>query len=81
MTDTPTTSAPSSATLSPAATRMRRHRERRREGLRCLTVELRESEVDALVFRGLLSQESRNDRNTVLKAFYSFLEQELEGSS
>ena len=29
---------------SPAAERMRRHRERRRDGLRCLTIELRETE-------------------------------------
>lgn len=35
---------PSRATL-----RMRRHRERRRDGLRCLTIELRETEIDALV--------------------------------
>jgi len=34
---------------SAAAERMRRHRERRREGLRCLTIEFRETEIDALV--------------------------------
>jgi hypothetical protein len=30
---------------SRAAERMRRHRERRRDGLRCLTVEIRETEI------------------------------------
>ena len=34
---------------SHAAERMRRHRQRRRDGLRCLTIELRETEIDALV--------------------------------
>ena len=70
--------AGSPTTPSAGAERMRRHRERRRDGLRCLTVELRETEVDALVLRGLLPQESRHDRNSVLKALYSFLEQELD---
>jgi hypothetical protein len=38
----------------PAAERMRRHRDRRRDGLRCLTIELRETERDALIRNGLL---------------------------
>ena len=33
--------------ISPAASRMRRHRQRRRDGLRCLVIELRETEIDA----------------------------------
>ena len=37
---------------SAAAERMRRHRQRRRDGLRCLTVEVRESEIDTLVRMG-----------------------------
>jgi hypothetical protein len=32
----------------PAAERMRRHRERRKNKLRCLTIEIRESEIEAL---------------------------------
>jgi len=39
---------------SPAAERMRRHRERRRRGPRCLMIELRETDVDALICGGLL---------------------------
>jgi hypothetical protein len=31
-----------------AAKRMRRYRQRRRDGLRCLTVQLRETEIDML---------------------------------
>ena len=53
---------------------MRRHRERRRKGLRCLMIQLRETEVDALIRGGLLKPEMRNDRNAVKKAFYTFLD-------
>ena len=44
-----------------AAERMRRHRQRRRDGLRCLIVELRETEIDVLIQKGLLKAEMRND--------------------
>jgi hypothetical protein len=62
---------------SAAAVRMRRHRERRRNGLRCLMIELRETEVDALVRRGLLHNETRNDPYAVSDALYSFLDTTL----
>jgi len=64
-------------TRSPAAERMRLHRERRRRGLRCLTIELRETEVDALIRGGLLEQETRNDRNAILKALSGHLNRTL----
>ena len=63
--------------LSPAAERMRLHRERRREGLRCLMIELRETEINALVGMGLLTTEMRNDPNAVSEALYAHLEQTL----
>jgi hypothetical protein len=63
---------------SSAALRMRRHRERRRDGLRCMTVELRETEVTALIRRGLLKGETRNDRSAVKAAFYQFLDRTLD---
>ena len=44
-----------------AAERMRRHRQRQRNGLRCLTIELRETEIDVLIQKGLLKAEMRND--------------------
>ena len=53
---------------SAAAERMCRHRERRRDGLRCVTVELRETEIDALVRIGLLRAEMRHDINAVIEA-------------
>ena len=62
---------------APAAERMRLHRERRRRGLRCLMIELRETEVDALIRGGLLEQETRDDRNAVLKALYGHFSRTL----
>ena len=62
---------------SPAAERMRLHRERRRRGLRCLVIELRETEVDALIRGGLLEHETLNDRNAVLKALYGHFNRTL----
>jgi hypothetical protein len=59
---------------SAAAERMRRHRERRRDGLRCLTIELRETEIDALIRKGLLKSETRNDPSAVSDALYAFLD-------
>jgi hypothetical protein len=62
---------------SRAAERMRLHRERQRRGLRCLMIELRETEVDALIRGGLLEQETRDDRNAVLKALYGHFNRTL----
>jgi hypothetical protein len=63
---------------TPAAKRMRLHRERRRRGLRCLMIELHETDVDALIRGGLLEQETRNDRSAVLKALYHHFSRTLE---
>ena len=58
------------APVSGAAERMRRHRARRREGLRSLTIELYETEIDALIASGFLEKGSRNDANAVTQALY-----------
>ena len=63
---------------TPAAERMRRHRERRREGMRCLWIELRDTEIDALVQSGLLKSETRNDHNAIADALYDHLERTLD---
>ena len=55
---------------SPAAERMRRHRQRQRKGLRCLRIELHEMEIDELIRKGLLRSETRNDQNEIVKAIY-----------
>ena len=62
------------ADVTPAATRMRRHRDRRRDGLRCLNIELRVTEIDALIKRGLLKSETRNDAKSIIEALYAFLD-------
>jgi hypothetical protein len=62
---------------SPAAERMRRHRERRRDGLRCLVVELRETEIDTLVQKGFLNAETRNDTLAVREALYQYFDSTL----
>jgi hypothetical protein len=51
-----------------AAERMRRHRQRQRNGLRCLTVELRATEIETLIRK--LKWETRNDPNAIVKAIY-----------
>jgi hypothetical protein len=56
---------------------MRAHRQRRREGLRCLTIELRETEIDALARKGFLKADARNDPNSIQMALYEFLERTL----
>jgi hypothetical protein len=71
-----TTTAP--VARSPAAERMRLHRERKRQGLRCLTIELRETEIDALIREGLLKSETRNDPSAVSNALYAFLDGTLD---
>ena len=66
-----------STALSAAALRMRRHRERRRDGLRCLTIELRETEIDALIRKGFLKTDTRNDTSAIIDALYALLDREL----
>ncbi len=44
---------------SPAAERMRAHRERRKAGVCCLTVQLFEEEIDELIRRGFLKDVAR----------------------
>ena len=75
MTTNPPTAAP--ATRSPAAERMRRYRERQRDGLRCLTIELRVTEIDALARNGFLKTDARNDTYSIEMALYEFLEHAL----
>jgi hypothetical protein len=64
--------------ISGAALRMRRHRERRRDGLRCMTIELRETEVTALIRKGLLKEDGRDNLRAVKSAFCGFLGRTLD---
>ena len=70
------------ATLSPiacsaAARRMRYHRERRREGLLCVTIDLRETEVTELIKRGLMEADARHDVHAIRNALHRHLDESL----
>jgi hypothetical protein len=59
---------------SSSARRMRLHRIRRQSGLRCVVVELREQETQALITKGFLSAGSRNDKTAIRNALYAYLD-------
>jgi len=62
---------------SSAAERMKNHRERRRLGLRCFTVQVFEKEIDTLVCKGLLGPDARNDSYAVREALHKHLSRTL----
>jgi hypothetical protein len=76
-----TTSSSEPLSRSLAAERMRRHRQRQRDGLRCLVIELRETEIDALARKGLLKPELRNDTSAIIDALYAHLDRTIASSS
>ena len=51
-----------------SASRMTRHRERRRQGTRCVMVDVNQGERDALVVRGYLAEEERDNGVAIKKA-------------
>jgi hypothetical protein len=63
---------------SPAADRMRLHRERKKNGMRCLMIELRETEIDALIRKGFLTADTRNDTSEIIDAIYAYFDRELK---
>ena len=68
----PTARAPKLAPMS-GAERMRRSRERRRMGLRFLTIELRRSEVEGLIRYGWVARADRDDPVALRKGLYACL--------
>jgi hypothetical protein len=63
---------------SPAAERMRLHRERKKNGMRCLMIELRETEIDTLIRKGFLTADTRNDTSEIIDAIYAYFDRELK---
>ena len=57
--------------------RSRRSRERRRDGPRCVTIEIRDEELEAFVRRGLLSDAARCDVEAIKQAVYSYFDATL----
>ena len=45
--------------------------------MRCLTIELRETEIDVLIEKGLLNADARNDIYAVRNALYCHLDDTL----
>jgi hypothetical protein len=62
---------------SASARRMRRHRVRRKNRLRCVMVELREREIDTLIRRAGLPPDDRADHAAIRKALYGFFDDHL----
>ena len=67
--------------ITAGARRMRSHRQRKRERLQCVTLDIREAEIDRLVAIGFLRREDRSDRNELLLALYRFLERSEIGDA
>jgi hypothetical protein len=57
---------------------MRRYRQRKRDGLIALNIEMRLTEVQALVEKGLLKVEARHNAEDILVALYRVLDTNLE---
>src|SRR5229473_6848439 len=75
MSGAPSDPSTADAARSPGAQRMARHRQRRRNGLRSVTVDLRESEIDQLIRCRLLAPASRADPFALRKAIHGLLDQ------
>jgi hypothetical protein len=60
-----------------AAERMRRSRQRRRDGIVYLGIELRVTEIDRLIAFGYLKPDHGDDPEKVLHALYWFLDHKL----
>jgi hypothetical protein len=57
--------------------RMKLHRQRRRLGLRCATVPLREGQIEGLIHRGWLPRAERANRVAIEKALLLYLADNL----
>ena len=57
--------------LRPNTLRVRRHRQRRREGLRLLTVEIPEPVIEAAITRGLLKPEDCAQSSSVIRSAFA----------
>jgi hypothetical protein len=62
---------------SSAAIRMERLRQRRRKRMRCLTIELRDSEIEEFIRRKRLSPEDRDDPKALRRTVHQYLDDTL----
>jgi hypothetical protein len=59
---------------SSGAIRMARSRARRRNGLRCVTIEVRDREITAFIRSGHLARQRRNDLKAIAHAVHKLLD-------
>jgi hypothetical protein len=72
--------SPNAATRLAGTSRIRLHRARKGAGLRCLTLEVRETEIVALIRKGLLRPYSQYDSKAIQAAICALLDRHLGGS-
>jgi hypothetical protein len=60
--------------LSPGAWRMRKSRQRRRDGLRCVQLAIKNAEIQGLISTGLLDPAECEDRRAVARALGRLLD-------
>ena len=70
------TGSPPTAALT-GAERQRAYRQRRRQGLRCIPIQIRGGEIEALDRKQLLKPEMRNDLGAIIDAVHEFFDQVL----
>ena len=58
---------------SASVERMRRHRDRRRKGLTCVTIPLPQAQINGLIRKGWLSRTERADRAAIGNALLQYL--------
>ncbi len=77
MTQNPEMMVTTAVSRSAAAERMRHYRERQRQGLRCLMIELSKAEIDGLIQEGLLPAELSSEPFAITWALYDHLHRTL----
>jgi hypothetical protein len=60
--------------ISPAAARMRLTRERRKDGMRVVPIEVQDAEIDGLVACGFLAAADRANRDSIARALGMLLD-------
>jgi hypothetical protein len=70
---------PEETRITAGAQRMRASRQRRREGLRCITLDVRVTEIGRLIELGHLRQDDCQNKDQVQLALYRFLDQTALG--
>jgi hypothetical protein len=56
---------------------MRIHRQRLQRGLKCVTIELRTSEIQELIRRGFVTEATATSTEAIRHALYAFLDRNL----